>query len=212
VALQQRGSSRPDNESIRAGLGRPLLNPGQKRSRDVASPYCCLNEPARVPTPGCERLSEHITPCGRSRSASPSTTRGQRRRPRWPATCGSPCRCDSPTPDRDDRCSSITGVSTVLTVAPASHSEAALVAIRLSARRADPPDAVGCRDGGASGRQWGFRGGAGAVQLRAPARGLLGGALSAEAGITSSSVCPPGRARRGRSGPGPVRWGARPAR
>ena len=65
VALQQRGSSGPVNESIRAGLGRPLLDHGPEQSRDVASPHCCFDEPARGPSacsrPGGGRLSKRIT-------------------------------------------------------------------------------------------------------------------------------------------------------
>ena len=65
VALQHRGSSGPVNESIRAGLGRPLLDHGPEQSRDVASPHCCFDEPARGPSacsrPGGGRLSKRIT-------------------------------------------------------------------------------------------------------------------------------------------------------
>ena len=43
----------------------PILGSGWKRSRDVASPYCCSDEPARGPSacsrPGGGRLSKRIT-------------------------------------------------------------------------------------------------------------------------------------------------------
>jgi len=48
---EQRGSSRPENESIRAGLGRPLLDPDEAVT-DLWSPHCCFDEPV----PRAERL------------------------------------------------------------------------------------------------------------------------------------------------------------
>ena len=68
----------------------------------VASSHCCFDEPAPGPSacsrPGCRGLRKRITLLGRCRSASRGTNAAQRRQPRWPATCGSPGRSDSPTP------------------------------------------------------------------------------------------------------------------
>jgi len=74
----------------------------RKRSRDLASPHYCSDEPARGPSacspPGRGRLSKHITLLSRCCPASQNTNAAQGRRPRWPATCGSVGRCDRPTP------------------------------------------------------------------------------------------------------------------
>jgi hypothetical protein len=53
--------------------------------------------PAHGPAEG--GVSKHTSPSrDRSPSDPPNTNAAQRRRPRWPATCESPGRCDSPTP------------------------------------------------------------------------------------------------------------------
>ena len=65
VALRQRGSSGPVNESIRAGLSRPLLDPDGSSHATSRRLYCCSDEPARGPSacsrPGGGRLSKRIT-------------------------------------------------------------------------------------------------------------------------------------------------------
>ena len=48
--------------------------------------------------PAAEVWADASPLLGRCRSASRSPKAAQRRQPRWPPTCGSPRRCDSPTP------------------------------------------------------------------------------------------------------------------
>ena len=70
----------------------------RRRNRLTAAP---MNRRAgRALAPGlAEDVGANASPsCGRRRFASPSTNAAQGRRPRWPATRGSPRRCDSPTP------------------------------------------------------------------------------------------------------------------
>jgi hypothetical protein len=101
VALQQRGSSGPENESIRAGLGRPLLDPdGSSHAMSRRLTAASMTRRAgRALAHARLRTSEQTHHAGVAAVASPrrAVPRPTRRRRRAALSCGSPGRCNSPT-------------------------------------------------------------------------------------------------------------------